>query len=81
MQDAHFERLVGCFQRVFPNLNAADIPAATHENVADWDSLHQITLLSLLGEEFGIDIDFEEFEQAASFSSILDFVRARTVDA
>lgn len=79
MPDPDFERLTACFQQVFPGLNPAEIPTATHETVAGWDSIHQVTLLSLLGEEFGIDVDFEEFEGATSFPAILEFVRSRTV--
>jgi acyl carrier protein len=81
MQDAHFERLVGCFETVFPNLSRSDIPGATHEIVAGWDSIAQVTLLSLVGEAFGIEIDFEEFEGSTSFAAILEFVRARTANA
>jgi len=77
MSNAHFERLVECFQQVFPNLERSQISAATHDNVAEWDSVAQITLLSLIGEAFGIDIDFEEFEGATSFALILELVNAR----
>jgi acyl carrier protein len=77
MQQAHHERLVGCFERVFPNLIRTDIPAATQDSVEAWDSIAQVTLMSLVGEEFGIDIDFEEFENATSFPAILDVIRMR----
>jgi acyl carrier protein len=80
MQDEHLERLVGCFEKVFPNLSRSDISAADHGSIAAWDSLAHVTLLSLVGEEFGIDIDFEEFEGATSFAAILDLVRAKTVN-
>ena len=81
MQDAHFEPLVGCFEKVFPNLSRGDISAATHDSVAAWDSIAHVTLLSLIGEEFGIDIDFEDFEGATSFAAVLELVRARTANA
>ncbi len=76
--DAVQERLVNCFQQVFPTLDKSAIPAATHQNVEAWDSIAQVTLASLIGEEFGIDIDFEDFEEATSFASTLELVRART---
>ena len=78
MQNQQSERLIKCFQQVFPAMSAAEIPAATQENTSAWDSVAHITLLSLIGEEFGIDIDFEEFAEATSFSAVLDLVRART---
>ena len=77
MQDELVERLVKCFKQVFPAMSTADIPAATQEGTSAWDSVAHVTLLSLIGEEFGIDIDFEEFAEATSFASILDLVRAR----
>jgi len=81
MQDAHSERLVACFEKVFPNLGRSGICSATHENVAAWDSIAHVTLLGLIGEEFGVDIDFEEFEGATSFAAILELVRGRDVNA
>jgi acyl carrier protein len=78
VEGTDFARLVGCFQRVFGSLNPHDIPAASHDSVAGWDSIAQVTLLSLVGEEFGIEIDFEEFEEATSFDAILEVVRARS---
>ena len=77
MEDERFERLVNCFKKVFPKMNRADIPSATQESTAAWDSIAQVTLISLIGEEFGIDPDFEEFEQATSFASILDLLQAK----
>jgi acyl carrier protein len=81
MEDNDFERLVGCFKRVFKNLKPADIPAATHESIGAWDSMAHITLLNLIREEFNVDIDFDEFDSATSFAAILDLIRARTVNA
>lgn len=80
MEDQYSERLVNCFGEVFPNLNRASIPSATHSGIAEWDSIAQVTLLSLIGEEFAIEIDFEDFEDATSFSAILELVRAKAGD-
>ena len=81
MQDGNFDRLVDCFAQVFPGLNRQDIPAATQSNVAAWDSIAQVTLLSLIGEAFAIDLDFEEFEGADSFAAVLKVVSSRTANA
>lgn len=81
IKDAIFDRLVTCFENVFPKVSRIDIPSASHDTVGDWDSIKQVTLLSLIGEEFSIDIDFEEFEGATSFASILDLVYARMSNA
>lgn len=69
------ERLAKCFSLVFPGVAADQIPSATSESVSSWDSVAQINLLSVIGEEFGLDIDFEEFEGATSFGALLDRVR------
>lgn len=76
MQDEQVERLIGCFKQVFPAMNADDIPAATQEGTPAWDSIAHVTLFSLVGEEFGTDIDFEGFVDANSFAAILDLVCA-----
>jgi len=75
LTDATFEKLRSCFETIFPQLNPSDIPSATSASVAGWDSVAQVTLLSLIGEEYGLDIDFEVFEGATSFASILELVR------
>jgi len=80
MHDELYERLVNCFKRVFVKLDRSAIPAATHESIAEWDSIAHVTLHSLIVEEFGIDIDFEEFDEATSFSAILDLIRTRTAN-
>jgi len=76
-RDERFERLVGCFKQVFPAMNPVDIPTATQASTPAWDSIAHVTLFSLAGEEFGTDLDFEEFADAGSFAAILDLVCAR----
>jgi len=80
MQDRQEERLADCFERVFPTLSRSAIPSATHDNVAGWDSIADLTLVSLIGEEFGFEIDFEDFEHATSFTAVLELIRARIAD-
>jgi acyl carrier protein len=76
--DGNYQKLIGCFKQVFPNMNTGDIPFASQEQVASWDSIAHVTLLSLVGEEFGVDIDFDEFAEAGSFTAILNLIRANT---
>lgn len=63
-------KLERCFALTFPKLDPALIPQASASNMGDWDSVAQVSLLTLIGEEFGIDVDFEDFEDAASFPAI-----------
>lgn len=65
------EKLAKCFSIVFPKLPSSEIPTATASNVREWDSVEQVNLLSVVGEEFGIDIDFQQFEDATSFEDFL----------
>ena len=51
---------------------AARVSSAGVETVKEWDSVAHVTLLSVIGEEFGLDVDFEQFEGATSFQAILD---------
>ena len=75
------ERLRKCFETVFVDMDPAGIPAMSQSTVAAWDSLAHVTLMSLIGEEFGIEIDFEDFEGLTSFAAILEMLRARTGNA
>lgn len=80
-RDAISARLVNCFAQVFPALDRSAIPSATQDTVGAWDSIAQVTLVSLIGEEFGFEIDFEEFEEATSFGAMLDVVNAKAAGA
>lgn len=63
-------RLARCFALVFPKVDPGHVPRATIENTEGWDSLAFVTLLTVAGEEFAIDVNLEEFEGAASFEAI-----------
>jgi acyl carrier protein len=69
------EELSKCFSAVFPQLSPAQIATATLENTSGWDSVAQVTILTLIREKFGVDIDFERFEGADSFSRIVAVLR------
>jgi acyl carrier protein len=64
------EKLGRCFALAFPKLDPSQYATASAQNMSEWDSITQVTLLSLIGEEFGREIDFEEFEGATSFESL-----------
>jgi acyl carrier protein len=68
--DSVNQKLTLCFATVFPKLDRARIPSAKAGQIPEWDSLAQVNLLSLIGEEFGIEVDFEEFDGATSFEAI-----------
>lgn len=64
-------RLETCFAGVFPDLTAEQIRNASVDNVAAWDSLATVTLLSVVTEEFDVELDMDELERYNSFESLL----------
>jgi acyl carrier protein len=77
MKDEQIEKLVSCFTKVFPGLSRADILSADQGSISAWDSIAQVTLISLAGEEFGIEPDFEDFDEATSFAAFRDVLSAK----
>jgi hypothetical protein len=63
-------KLQECFLLVFPELSPQTVSQANTDTVPRWDSVAQITLLSLIGEKFNVPVDFEYFEGATSFAAI-----------
>lgn len=72
-------RLSNCFQTVFPDLPAGQIPSATQKNVAAWDSTAAIMLVNVIEDEFGIQVDFDRLGELDSFASICDYVKEQPV--
>jgi acyl carrier protein len=73
------ERLTKCFAAVFPQLPETQIPLATPGVVDGWDSMASITLLSVIEEEFGIQIEPEDIEYFTSFETVLGYLNNRQV--
>jgi acyl carrier protein len=75
-------RLVDCFSVVFPKRSREEIPSASRDSFAEWDSLAGITLITLVQEEFQIEIDLMEMEleMLGSFPIFLQYVSERAGD-
>jgi acyl carrier protein len=71
------EALAACFISVFPTLMAETVGSATPKTVDGWDSVATVTLLSVIEEEFQIEIGPEDLESLLSFQSALDYVARR----
>ena len=67
-------RLAQCFSVVFPELAPAQVPAASVETTAGWDSVNAVVLLSVIEEEFGVGIPAEEMGRLTSFEAILTYL-------
>jgi acyl carrier protein len=71
-------RLVKCFEIVFPDLNEQLIPAASQATVPAWDSIAAITLVNVIEDEFKFQMDFDLLPELDSFASILAYIETQT---
>ena len=49
----------------------------TFRDYDDWDSLAYLSMIAALDEEFGVEIENEEFEQLETVKDLLDAVKAK----
>lgn len=70
-------KLIECFQIVFPDLKEKDILAASQDTVAEWDSVAAITLVNVIEEQFGIEMDLDELADLDSFEKVLAYLQQR----
>jgi acyl carrier protein len=68
------DRLTQCFAAFFAGLSAEEIPRASMATVGEWDSLASVTLITLVSEEFGIEVSPEDYEKFVSYELILDYL-------
>jgi acyl carrier protein len=68
-------RLAAAFSAVFPDLAPSEVERASPLTVPEWDSLANVTLVSVVEEEFGIQIPLEELEELGSFELVLSYLR------
>ena len=71
------ERLAKCFSNVFPEIRPDEIPRASTASLAAWDSLAHVILLTAVSEEFGCEIDPEDFEHLVSHGLIIEYLEGR----
>jgi acyl carrier protein len=60
-------RLAECFSTIFPDLAEQEIPTATVDTVRGWDSLKTVMLISVIEEEFEVEVPIEQMETLTSF--------------
>lgn len=69
------ELLVRCFSSVFPALTGEEIRTASSDVPGVWDSLATVTLIAVVEEEFGVQIDQEHVAELHSFAAFLNYIR------
>lgn len=67
--------LTKCFVAVFPELKPEEILVATPATVKSWDSVATLNLLTVIEEEFGIEVDFTKLLESLSYEQIDAYVR------
>ncbi len=80
MDEMH-ARLTKCFLAVFPELSDSEVASATPSSLATWDSVATLNLLTLIEEEFNLEIDFVEVMDHLSYSQIGDYLQRRDVSS
>lgn len=73
----HDDRLVRCFASVFPTLREEEIRASNVAPLFDLDSLAGVTLVTLIDQEFGINVELSDLLELGSFEAISQFVQKR----
>jgi acyl carrier protein len=64
------DRLMHCFGSVFPSAPSEEIQAVKFEEITGWDSLRGVTLLAVLEEEFGVQMDLPELLELETFEAV-----------
>jgi acyl carrier protein len=78
MEDAR-SRLMKCFSTVFPALTSGILANANTTNTAEWDSIAGVTLIALVEEEFGTELDVNALGDLTSFDSIFEHLQTLKV--
>ena len=71
------KRLAGCFQVVFPGMPVGTIPSASQQTVPEWDSVAAITMVSVVEDEFGVELDLDDLADLDSFEKLHAYVENR----
>ena len=71
------ERLIECFLSVFPSLERDAVVVASVDATEAWDSLANFSLVTLIEEEFDLQIPSDDLEQLTSFASVEAYLASR----
>jgi acyl carrier protein len=68
------ERLKRCFDSTFPAATSSEIETERIENLPGWDSLRGVTLLAVLDEEFGLQMDLDELLALGTYDGLKQYM-------
>lgn len=69
-----FESLTEVFRQVFDDETLTIGETTTAQDVAEWDSLHHITLIVAIEAEFGIKFKSSEYEEMANVGALVNLI-------
>ena len=61
-------------------LPAEEVENATMENVEKWDSIGQMSLIAIIEDEFGIELEQEEVMRFTSFAAGVDILKNHNIE-
>ena len=73
------DRLMRCFASAFPSATRDEIRTAKFVAMTGWDSLRGVTLLAVLDEEFGVQLDLPELLDLETFDSVKLYLLQRGI--
>jgi acyl carrier protein len=71
------QRLESVFAVVFPELSPEQLRSASQGSVETWDSVAAITLMNLIEEAFGVEMDFGDVAELTTFSQIAEYLKGK----
>jgi acyl carrier protein len=72
------DRLLRCFASVFPTLSEGEIRASNVVPLFNLDSLAGVTLVTLIDQEFGVNVELLDLLDLGSFERISQFLRKQS---
>ena len=72
------DRLVRCFASVFPTLSEGEIRASNVVPLINLDSLAGVTLVTLIDQEFGVNVELSDLLDLGSFETISQFLQKQS---
>jgi acyl carrier protein len=68
-------RLLACFQAVFPEQDEKALAGLSQATYPNWDSLASVTIVRLIEEQFGVQMDLFDLEELDSFAAMEKYIR------
>ena len=74
-------RVVRCFQIVFPDLSEEQTKHASQATLSEWDSIAAVTLVNVVEDEFGIEMDLDVLADLDSFDRVCEYIQSKKLAA